>query len=83
METTSRQISPLKTKSETPMWQYLFRVLNIFLSLMLLIILLTGGSIGKAELGIIVYLCLVVALDNLYRTGNLAAIMYLFKRHKI
>jgi hypothetical protein len=83
MDTTSQQTSPVNTKSEKPMWKYLFQIFNIFLALMLLIIIVIGKSIDKIELYMIVYLCLVVAIDNLSRAGNLASILYLFKRNKL
>jgi hypothetical protein len=65
------------------MWKYLFQIFNIFLALVLLIIIVIGKSIGKVELCMIMYLCLLVAIDNLFRTGNFANIMYSIKRNKL
>ena len=65
------------------MWFYVFQGANLFLSLLVLIATLTGHSIGRMTVGTIVYLCLAVAIDNLYRTGNLAIIIFFFKRRKL
>jgi hypothetical protein len=83
MDINNSQISPvLEKKTGKTSHLHLFRTINTFLSLTLLVVIITGGSIGKLGLCIMIYLCLVVAIDNLYRTGDLANVLYFFKRLK-
>ena len=69
---------------KTIKWQSVYRIVNIFVALFLITqIVLSNLSFTKIDYALTFYLCAMTAIENMYKHGMLAGVLYLIKRKKV
>jgi putative component of membrane protein insertase Oxa1/YidC/SpoIIIJ protein YidD len=69
---------------KTIKWQSVYRIVNIFVALFLITqIVLSNLSFTKIDYALTFYLCAMAAIENMYKHGMLAGVLYLIKRKKV
>ena len=69
---------------KTIKWQSVCRIVNIFVALFLITqIVLNNFSFTKIDYALTFYLCAMTAIENMYKHGMLAGVLYLIKRKKV